>query len=137
MKATDDYVEILENCPIEKAKELVEEVKNKQAILKENIIKYGFEKDHFIYGINDWGEKVGSYENEEGKMYLNPQTWAVMAGIFNEKGSNELMDHVEKNLKWGRRCGQKAGQEGSPAKEVCTQRKKKGRHWLYTTKPNP
>ncbi len=35
------------------------------------------------------------------------------------------------------RCGQKAGQEDSPAKEVCTQRKKKRRHWVYTTKQNP
>ena len=34
-------------------------------------------------------------------------------------------------------CGQKTGQEDSPLKEVCTQRKKKRRHWVYTTKPNP
>ena len=99
VKATDDYVEILKNCPIANADELVKDIQAKQAVLKENIVKHGFEKDHFIYGINDWNEKVGSYENEEGKMYLNPQTWAVMAGIFDEKGSNGLMDHVENNLK--------------------------------------
>ena len=99
VKATDDYIEILKNCPIENASKLIEEIANKKAILKDNIVKYGFEKDHFIYGINDWGEKVGSYENEEGQMYLNPQTWAVMAGIFDEEGSNALMNHVEKNLK--------------------------------------
>lgn len=99
VKATDDYVEILENCPIANAKAIAEEIKPKQAVLKENIIKYGFEKDHFIYGINDWNEKVGSYENEEGKMYLNPQTWAVMAGIFDTEKSQTLMDHVEENLK--------------------------------------
>lgn len=99
VKATDDYLEILENCPIENAKAIAEEIKTRQAVLKENIVKYGFEKDHFIYGINDWEEKVGSYENEEGQMYLNPQTWAVMAKILDEKTSNSLMDHVEKNLK--------------------------------------
>lgn len=99
VKATDDYLEILENCPIENAEKIAEEIRAKQAALKENIVKYGFEKDHFIYGINDWDEKVGSYENEEGKMYLNPQTWAVMAKIFDEKDCNALMDHVEKNLR--------------------------------------
>lgn len=99
LKATDDYIEILKNSPINDANELVEDIKIKQVALKENIIKYGFETDHFIYGINDWNEKVGSYENEEGRMYLNPQTWAVMAKIFDEKGLNALMDHVENNLK--------------------------------------
>ena len=99
VKATDDYIEILENCPIENAEALVGDLRKKQSDLKENIVKYGFEKDHFIYGINDWDEKVGSYENVEGRMYLNPQTWAVMAGIFDEKASNALMDHVEGNLK--------------------------------------
>ena len=37
----------------------------------------------------------------------------------------------------GMGSGQKTGQEDSPLKEVCTQRKKKRRHWVYTTKPNP
>ena len=99
VKATDDYVAILQNCPIENAAALVKDIQAKQAALKANILQYGFEKDHFIYGMNDWGEKVGSYENEEGKMYLNPQTWAVMAQIVDEQGSRALMDHVENNLK--------------------------------------
>lgn len=99
IKATNDYIEILENCPIDNASNIIEDIKIKQLCLKENIVKYGFEKDHFIYGINDWNEKVGSYENEEGRMYLNPQTWAVMAEIFDKEKSNALMDHVENNLK--------------------------------------
>ena len=100
VKATLDYLELLKNCPnIVGATEIIKEITPKMQLLKENIRKYGFEKDHFIYGINDWGEKVGSYENEEGQMYLNPQTWAIMAGILNETESNALMEHVEKNLK--------------------------------------
>ena len=99
IKATDDYVEILQSASIENAQDIIADIKAKQAKLKENVIKYGFEEDHFIYGINDWGEKIGSYENTAGRMYLNPQTWAVMAGIFDKDGSNALMDHVEQNLK--------------------------------------
>ncbi|MBR6703060.1 MAG: hypothetical protein IKL76_00705 [Clostridia bacterium] len=99
VKATDDYIEILQNAPVQGANELIAEIREKQAKLKENVIAHGFEKDHFIYGINDWGEKVGSYECEEGRMYLNPQTWAIMAKIFEEDRLQALMDFVENNLK--------------------------------------
>ncbi len=99
IKATDDYIEILDNCSIANSSEIVRDLREKQDKLKANVIKYGFEKDHFIYGINDWGEKVGSYDCEEGKLYLNPQTWAVMANIFDKDDSNSLMNIVEEKLK--------------------------------------
>lgn len=98
VKATDDYVEILKNSPIEKAEALVSEITEKKERLKANILKYGWDKDHFIYGINDWNEKVGAWENEEGKAYLNPQTWAVMAGILPKAELEKVMDFVEENL---------------------------------------
>ncbi len=99
IKATDDYLEILRNCNVEKGEEIALDIEKKQRALKENILKYGWEKDHFIYGINDWNEKVGSYENEEGKAYLNPQTWAVMANMLPTAELEKLMDFVEENLK--------------------------------------
>ncbi len=99
VKATNDYVEILSKYKKQDVSEIIKDVQEKKARLIENIIKYGYEKDHFIYGYNDWGEKLGSYECKEGKMYLNPQTWAVMAGIFNDEQSGALLDGVEKNLK--------------------------------------
>ena len=73
-------------------------VKEKADRMTDNIIKYGFEGGHFIYGITDWGEKVGSDDCKEGKIYLNPQSWAVLAGIFDEADSNKLMDVVENRL---------------------------------------
>ncbi|MDD6994965.1 MAG: hypothetical protein SPH68_01130 [Candidatus Borkfalkiaceae bacterium] len=100
VKATDDYAEILTHYRGETGIEtIVEDALNKKKQLIDNIVTYGFEKDHFIYGINDWGEKIGSYECEEGKTYLNPQTWAVIAGILDNTQSNKLMEHVENNLK--------------------------------------
>lgn len=99
VKGTNDYIELLEayNTPV--AREIALGMREKCDILKENIIKHGFEKDHFIYGFTDWAEKVGSYENEEGRTYLNPQTWAVIAEIFEGEKAHALMEHVEKNLK--------------------------------------
>lgn len=35
----------------------------------------------YIRGTNDKGEKIGSKDNEEGKIFLNTQTWAVISGV--------------------------------------------------------
>lgn len=99
IKATNDYIEIIQRLPAHEKEDSISDLCEKREKLKSNIIEYGFEKDHFIYGINDWDEKVGSYDCEEGKMYLNPQTWAVIAELFDYEKSSALMDHVENNLK--------------------------------------
>lgn len=74
-------------------------IRKKRDVMLENIRRYGWEKDHFIYGINDYGEKVGSYEAVDGNSYLNPQTWAVLADVLPVDELNTLMDYVENNLK--------------------------------------
>lgn len=101
VKAAKDFMEILESAEnIENAEHYIKDIREKTKRLTENIIKHGFEEDHFIYGINDWGEKVGSSQCKEGKLYLNPQTWAVIAGIFGDKELDcRLMDMVEEKLK--------------------------------------
>ncbi len=67
--------------------------------LEQNIIKYGFEGDRYIYGIDDLSRKIGSTESEEVKIFLNPQTWSVMANINTHEVQEKVMDSVEKNLK--------------------------------------
>ena len=64
--------------------------------MTENIHKYGWNEDHFIYGINDWHERVGSYDTPTGRLFLNPQTWAVLAHIADD--DQKLMDLVEDEL---------------------------------------
>lgn len=66
--------------------------------LRQNILRYGWEGDHFIYGFTDWGEKVGSDDCGEGKIYLNPQTWAVLAEILEPAACEKLMNTVEQRL---------------------------------------
>lgn len=95
VKACKQYKEILEL--IGHADE-AQEVQKKADVMTENILKHGYESGHFIYGLTDWGEKVGSDDCEEGKIYLNPQSWAVLAGVFGETECNKLMDVVEDRL---------------------------------------
>ncbi|MDD6213810.1 MAG: hypothetical protein PUB42_01275 [Firmicutes bacterium] len=75
------------------------EIRANSLKLKENTNKYGWDKDHYIYGINDWGEKVGSYDTKEGQIFLNAQVWAILSGISEGKDAKELMRFVEREMK--------------------------------------
>lgn len=95
VKAYAEFIQILKYAG---ENELAEVYSNRLAELKENIIKYGFDGKYFIYGYNDFGEKIGAEENEYAKIFLNPQTWAVLANIFDEEKLNNIMDIVEEKL---------------------------------------
>lgn len=96
VKAVNEFLELLGE--IGKEELLIGEYEKKNRELKAAIEKYGWDGDHYIYGYADSGEKVGADENAEGKIYLNPQTWAILAGIRTAELGNELMDTVEKRL---------------------------------------
>ena len=66
--------------------------------LEERIEAYGFDGDHYIYGINDYGKKIGAYESDGAKIMLNPQTWAVLAGLKDAARRAMVMDTVEEKL---------------------------------------
>lgn len=101
----------LSEATVKAAKELAEilirigscvtaaEILEKAETMKKNIIKFGWDRDHFIYGINDIGEKIGSYESSEGQIYLNSQTWAVMSGTVDGEKAMSVMQLVEDKLK--------------------------------------
>ena len=47
---------------------------NEKKLLEDAIIKFGFENDRYIYGINDEQNRIGSKNEGEVKIFLNPQT---------------------------------------------------------------
>lgn len=49
-------------------------------------------------GTNDQGEIIGSKKNEEGKIFLNVQSWAVISGIADEERLKKAMDSAYKYL---------------------------------------
>lgn len=52
----------------------------------------------YIRGTNDIGEKIGSSDNEEGQIFLNTQSWAIISGIATGKRAQKCLDSVQKNL---------------------------------------
>lgn len=95
VKCSLELIELLEKLG---QNDVADTLRAKREKMIANILKYGWEKDHFIYGINDFGEKIGSYDAPDAHAYLNSQTWAVLSGVLGEKELNALMDYVEDNL---------------------------------------
>lgn len=78
----------------ENDKEFSERIKEVKESLKEAFNKYGWDGEWFLQATTDSYEKVGSKENEEGKIFLNPQIWAVMSGITTEDKNKKVMEKV-------------------------------------------
>ncbi len=73
-------------------------LREKSAKLKEDFNKYAWDGEWFLQATNDYGEKIGSKENKEGTIFLNPQIWAVISDITDENRKKTAMKSVEKYL---------------------------------------
>lgn len=71
--------------------------------LRDAIETYCWEDDRFIRGIREDGVLVGSKEDKEASMWLNPQSWAVISGFADEKQAKLSLDSVYNilNTKYG------------------------------------
>lgn len=61
--------------------DLAEEMRERAAAIKAAVLEHGWDGEWYLAGYSDLGNKVGSQENEEGRLYLNTQTWALMTGL--------------------------------------------------------
>ena len=91
-----DYVKLCEYMGLEE-----EARKAQQHIdaMKEAILKYSYDGEWFLRAYDDFGRKVGSKENEEGKIFIESQGFCVMAEIGLEDGKAlKALDSVKKYL---------------------------------------
>ncbi|MBR3864488.1 MAG: hypothetical protein IKJ19_05205 [Clostridia bacterium] len=95
IKAYNEFIQILD---LAGKHDLISVYTARRNELKENVLKYGFEGKHLLYGFNDYDEKIGSDDNKYAKIFLNPQTWAVLADLADKKTLHLLMDQVEERL---------------------------------------
>ncbi|MFT4106581.1 MAG: hypothetical protein QM657_12540 [Lacrimispora sp.] len=66
--------------------------------MKDVINEFGWDGEYYICAINDQGERLGSSECEEGKIYLIPQLWAIMADVADEERKESILKAVDKYL---------------------------------------
>lgn len=54
--------------------------------------------DWYLRGITAKGLKVGSHENEEGQVFMESNTWAVVSGAASPEHARKCMDAVDEHL---------------------------------------
>jgi cellobiose phosphorylase len=68
--------------------------------LKQAINEHGWDGDYYFGATKDSGEKLGSKSCTEGRLWLNTQTWAVIADIADTRRATHVMDVVENKLEF-------------------------------------
>lgn len=68
--------------------------------IRDLVDKFGWDEKggYYIYAISDDFHKIGSSDSEQGRIFLNPQLWAVLSGISLNGKEIQAMENVEKLL---------------------------------------
>ena len=69
-----------------------------QKELGEKIQKLCWNEDRFIRGFTERGEVIGSRNDPEANMWLNPQSWAVISGLASDQQADAALENVNKKL---------------------------------------
>ena len=65
----------------------------------EAVKKHGWDGEWYLRAYDFYGNKIGSKENEEGKIFIESQGWCTMAGIGLEEGMvDKALDSCKKYL---------------------------------------
>ena len=70
----------------------------KQKEVGELIQKLCWDKDRFIRGFTEKGERIGAAENPEANLWLNPQSWAVISGLAELSQAEAALNNVFRQL---------------------------------------
>ncbi|NLY46607.1 MAG: N,N'-diacetylchitobiose phosphorylase [Tissierella sp.] len=114
-----------------------EYISNLKMTLSDRINDICFEGDRYIRGITEENLRIGSKDNIEANLWLNPQSWAVISGLSDNNRSKVIMDNVYMNLntKYGARLMSpsfKDGFEGALATVYNGSTKENGSIFLQT-----
>jgi len=91
-----DFVKL---CEHRGEKELAQEALIHIEEMKKSIEKYGVDPAWFLRAYDYFGNKVGSIENEEGQIYIEPQGFCIMGGMGLDNGfAKKALDSVKERL---------------------------------------
>lgn len=77
---------------------LATEFNETAAELQDAVEKHAWDGEWYIAGTRDDGRPFGSRECAEGRIFLNPQTWAQISGIASPERARRAMDSVREHL---------------------------------------
>jgi len=94
-KVLDEVIVVLEKLG---DKDRVQIYKNCQHHIKTAVNEFGWDGNWFLRATKDDGSFIGSRKNEQGKIYLNPQVWAAIAGISDPERIQQAMQSAVDEL---------------------------------------
>jgi N,N'-diacetylchitobiose phosphorylase len=62
------------------------------------INEYTWDGEWFLRGYLDSGEKLGGKDSRQSKIFINSQTWSVIANVFSKEKQEEAMNSLNKYL---------------------------------------
>jgi len=80
---------------------LHKEMVQKYSEIKETINQKAWGKEWYLAAFSDKGYRVGASENDQGKMPLNSQTWAILSEIAPEERKRKLFNIIDNKLDTG------------------------------------
>lgn len=92
----NEYIKLCNHIGANKEADIAQEHVNN---MSNSVKKYGWDGEWFLRAYDFYGNKVGSNENEEGKIFVESQGWCSMAEIGLEEGMVEKsLNAVKKHL---------------------------------------
>ena len=74
-------------------------MRSRSAEYKKVVNEVGWDGNWYAYAFFEDGTPVGANENLEGKIYANPQSWAIMSGIYDSEDKlNKMVKSVYRYL---------------------------------------
>ncbi|MDN2483485.1 GH36-type glycosyl hydrolase domain-containing protein [Vibrio agarivorans] len=77
---------------------LAQEFRSNAEALNEAINKHIWDGDWYARGITDDGVVFGTSKDEEGRIFLNPQSWAILAQTADSDKREKMIKQVEQQL---------------------------------------
>lgn len=66
--------------------------------IKETFNQYGWDGEWYLQATTDDGYELGSHKNEEGKIFLMPNAWAIITDIIESNRTKTVVDSIKNYL---------------------------------------
>ena len=94
-EALNQMIELFEHLKDDRA----QDYRYRYESIKTAINQNAWDGDWYVRCFDDNGRAIGSGDSEQGKIFLNAQSWAMIAGIADERRSEQLLQSANELLK--------------------------------------
>ena len=94
-----DFAELLAHPAVAADPKYIAKVRNAVAAMETAVKTHGWDGEWFLRAYGYYGDKIGSNENDEGKIFIESQGWCTMARIGADEGlCDKALDSAVEHL---------------------------------------